>query len=171
MNTFASTLCQGDVLAGQQVDENLDSVCSLLRHLCVPWLHPWRALRPDYPWLDSAPISPDSSSCHHNHSGRHLFSHTLSLSFIIPAIKIMVFFKPGEPSDPALLLQPLQPQVPSTLWQDLLLQASAPHHLYRPHDFNFHDKSHEPALLTRPPSSVWPTTSSPPPSRLSPSGE
>ena len=69
----------GDVLAGQQVDENLDSVCSLLRHLCLPWLHAWSALRPDHPWLDSAPISQDSSSCHHHHSGRHLFSHKVSL--------------------------------------------------------------------------------------------
>ena len=71
---------QGDVLAGQQVDENLDSVCSLLRHLCLPWLHPWGALRPDYPWLDSPTISPDSSSCHHHHSGKQLCSHTLSSS-------------------------------------------------------------------------------------------
>ena len=59
---FEIISCQGDVLARQQVDENLDSVCSLLRHLCLPWLHSWGGLGPDYPWMDTL-ITPASSKC------------------------------------------------------------------------------------------------------------
>ena len=79
---FEIISCQGDVLARQQVDENLVSVCSLLRHLCLPWLHPWGAVGPDCPWVDTV-ISPDSSEGRLKHSGGQIFSDI--------TINIMVF--------------------------------------------------------------------------------
>ena len=64
------------------MDENLDSVCSLLRHLCLPWLHPWGALGPDWPCMDTD-ISPHSSNCRHKHSGGHFSQTSTSISQLI----------------------------------------------------------------------------------------
>ena len=80
------------------------------------------------------------SSFSHTHSHHHPRYLSTSNGFLI---------KPGEPSDPALLLQPLQPQVPPTLWQDLLLQASTPHQLYFPHCLDFHDNKPQTSIMDK----------------------